>query len=360
MLWFFKRKKDKDEDEEDDEEEFESKPLKKKKSSTVPNLSKAKKENKPWGKKERYLVAGVFGFTILLSGILAMYARQWKLPGIPRLKLPEVNVFTPKKIVLTNEPNLDEQTTQDIEKIKQDFLLATSKLSGIYGFYIVDLSDGFSYGVNQNETFQAASLIKLPVMTGMFLASENGDLDLTDLYVLKDTDKIGGAGSLYYEPEGTAVTYQGLIELMGQQSDNTAFNISVNTLGENNIPSLISDLGLTDTSYDSNTTTPFDIGQFFRKLWEGRYLTKQNTDFFLHYLTDTSYEDHLAAGISEERVAHKYGREVHVVNDAGVVFADTPYVIVIMSKGVVESEADEIFPELAKLLHEGQIQINNE
>ena len=80
-------------------------------------------------------------------------------------------------------------------------------------------------------------------------------------------------------------------------------------------------------------------------------------------MTDTIYEDHLRAGIPEGvRVAHKYGREVHVVNDAGIVFSDNPYgpeapqgrgplVIVIMSKGVIEKEADNIFPELAKVVY---------
>jgi len=44
---------------------------------------------------------------------------------------------------------------------------------------------------------------------------------------------------------------------------------------------------------------------------------------------------------------------VHVVNDAGIVLTDNPFVVVIMSKGVVEKEADEIFPTLSKLVFEG-------
>jgi len=68
-------------------------------------------------------------------------------------------------------------------------------------------------------------------------------------------------------------------------------------------------------------------------------------------LTDTIYEEHLVKGIPEDiKVAHKYGREVHVVNDAGIVYVDNPYIVVIMTKGVIESEADEIFPELSKII----------
>ena len=76
----------------------------------------------------------------------------------------------------------------------------------------------------------------------------------------------------------------------------------------------------------------------------------------LKFLTDTDFEDHLTVGLSNETsLAHKYGREVHVVNDAGVVLSDNPFVVVIMSNGVVESEADDVFPTLSKIVFEGMI-----
>jgi beta-lactamase class A len=77
-----------------------------------------------------------------------------------------------------------------------------------------------------------------------------------------------------------------------------------------------------------------------------------NKDEILSYLTDTSFESWIAAGIPEGiSFAHKYGREVNVVNDAGVVFAAKPYVVVVLSKGVVEREADENFPVLSKAIY---------
>jgi beta-lactamase class A len=60
----------------------------------------------------------------------------------------------------------------------------------------------------------------------------------------------------------------------------------------------------------------------------------------------------LAAGIpASTDVAHKYGREIHVVSDAGIVFADEPFILVLLSKGVVEREADQAFPELSKAIY---------
>jgi len=86
---------------------------------------------------------------------------------------------------------------------------------------------------------------------------------------------------------------------------------------------------------------------------QGNIVNDKSRDEILDDMTNTIYENWLAAGIPEDvRVAHKYGREVHVVNDAGIVFTDEPYVIVILSKGVIEIEADEIFPELARSVYE--------
>ncbi|MBI3443509.1 serine hydrolase, partial [Candidatus Woesebacteria bacterium] len=65
--------------------------------------------------------------------------------------------------------------------------------------------------------------------------------------------------------------------------------------------------------------------------------------------------DWIVKGIPEDvRVAHKYGRELHVVNDAGIAFTDKPFILVIMSKGIVEKEADAIFPELARIVYDVQ------
>ena len=55
---------------------------------------------------------------------------------------------------------------------------------------------------------------------------------------------------------------------------------------------------------------------------------------------------------SEIEVAHKFGRETHVVNDAGIVFAQKPYFLVIMSKGVITREADDVIPTISDSVYQ--------
>lgn len=311
-----------------------------------PKRTRKKKEEPPkkWGRGERILVLSVLSSTVIVAVALALSARSWKLPGLPRIKLPSGALE--ETYVFEGKP-----PERDTTEVINEFNKITDEASGVYGFYVLNLNTEETYGANINETFQAASLIKLPVMAAMYSEDEEKHIDLDDIYTLRDEDKVGGSGSIAYEEAGTTFSYRELINYMGQQSDNTAFKICVDTLGVDFLNSYIKEIGMESTSYDTNETTPYDIGIYFKKLWKGKIIQKKNRDELLKSLTNTIYEDFIPAGIPDVRVAHKFGREVHVINDAGIVFAKNPYVLIIMSKGIVESEAEVIIPDIAELVH---------
>lgn len=345
-------RKDEDEDYEDQvRDEKESNNFRKFKDLYPQNKRKRKEPQKPWGRNERLLVLSIFLTTILLSAVLAVSARDWKLPGLPRFILPSFNFFEGQTIVIEGNKAGQEKSKKIIEKFKE----ATRNLSGVYGLYVVRLKDGSSYGIFEKEKFEPASLIKLPVLATLYKEAEAGNIDLDTKYTLKNSDKKIGSGSLSGKPAGTVLTYRDMARLMGKQSDNTAYGIIKRILGEGKINGEISDLGMTSTSISENSTSPYDIGTFFEKLYQGKIVSDKSRDELLGYMTDTIYENWIVAGIADTvRVAHKYGRETKIVNDAGIVFAKEPFVLVIMTKGVIEREADEIFPELAKIVYEGE------
>ena len=345
-------------DEEEDYEEVEEVVVKRRPKSESfrdlkpENRKRRKEPKKPWGRPERLFVLFAILLTTGGSGILALSARSWKLPGLPRISIPRLTLpsfLDEETIIIEGRKKDQEKMTKAIEA----FTSKTQKMSGIWGLYVIRLSNGFSYGVNEEEIFQAASLIKLPVMAGLYIQSEENLLDLDGKYTLKSSDKITGSGGLYSKPTGYEITYRNLIRLMGKQSDNTAFNIARKTLGDEKFNEIITKIGMSKTSLAENLTTPKDIGLFFEELMNGNVVNSENRNELLGFLTDTSYEAWISAGIPEgTQFAHKYGREVHVVNDAGIVQTDEPFVIVILSKGVIEKEADENFPELARIIYE--------
>jgi beta-lactamase class A len=310
------------------------------------NKKKRKEPPKPWGKKERLFVLIALLVTAGGSGFLALSSREWKLGGLPRVEAPKVEVPFMGSDTIVIEGKANDKTTSD--QVVSIFKQKTESLTGVYGLSVVRLSNGYSYGVNDKEEFTAASLIKLPVMAAMFAESEKGTINLDEKYTLQSSDKVGGSGSLYGKPVGYEITYRNILALMGKQSDNTAFRIARNKLGDAKVNEYIKKYGMVHTSLEENTTTPEDIAQFYEGLWTNNIISKRHRDELLDNLTDTIYEAWLAAGIpTGTKIAHKFGREVHVINDAGIVFAKDPYVIVVMSKGIVDQEGDTVFPELS-------------
>lgn len=203
----------------------------------------------------------------------------------------------------------------------------TKDLRGTYGLYVYRLDEKIEYGLHQDEVFPAASLIKLPVMLTLYQEAEKGNLDLAD--------------------------YKKMAEAMGKRSDNTVFNQLVKILGEEEIQRTIDDLGMSKTLFKKNETTPADIGLFFQKLYEGEVISAEHKNEILNFLTDTDFEDRIPAGIPEGiRVAHKIGTELGSFSDAGIIFADKPFILVIISKNARESEANQVLPKIAKIIWE--------
>jgi len=297
-------------------------PTKKFKDLNYQNKKKREEPPKPWGIKERLLVLSVLLFTVLTSGVLALSARNFKLPNLPPLNinLTELNPFREHTFVIGSKGS---KISEDkIENVKKLFKEATNSYSGMYAFYIYDLNGDYYYGYNHQKTMQAASLIKLPVM-----------------YMAMDKDKD-----------------LSLVEAMGKRSDNNAFRKTIEILGKENVNKEIYDLGMVKTSLDKNLTSPEEIGIFFKKLYNNELLDEDKSNLLMGHMTDTIFENYLRLGIPENiTLVHKYGREQRVINDAGIILTNKPFVMVIMTDGIIESEAEALFPKLTKLLYDNHI-----
>lgn len=346
---FRKKKKNHEDEEEQKDKERKRRKVKKLK----PERKRRKEPPKHWGKKERFFVLAILILTIGSSGFLALSSREWKLPGISRIKLPALNFpFSGEETIILEGDQERLRERKRSEEVTKKFNEETKALSGVYGLYVVNLENGFSYGVNETEIFEPASLNKLTVMAAMFIEEEKGNLDLESKYFLKESDKAIGAGSLHTKPEGYEITYRNLIRLMGKQSDNTAFAITRGLLGEEKIQEVTLRIGMKNTLLDENKTTPSDIGIFFEELWFGNIVSEENKNELLDYLTDTVYETLIPEGVPEDvRVAHKYGAETNVLNDAGIIYTPRPIVLVIMGKGVATKEAQTFIPEFTRIVY---------
>lgn len=309
-----------------------------------------KKNKKPrLTKTDRWLIVGILLFTTATS--LFFYFKERILSFPSKITAPLVITGGPTPKGFDPSPIL--------KKIKETLVDA----QGTYGVYVYRFGDNQEYGINYQEVFPAASLMKLPVILTLYREAEAGRIDLETKYLLKNEDKRLGAGILQGKPAGSVYTYRQLAEFMGQYSDNTANNVLVKILGVKKIQETIGDLGLKKTDFSKYETTPEDMGIFFKKLYKGSFINQTHREEILRFLTQTAFEDRIPAGLpSGVRVAHKVGTEIGVFADAGIVFPSVsggepsePFILVIMSKEAKEKEAKEIIPKITKIIwEEGQ------
>jgi len=273
-------------------------------------FGKKKEPTKPWDKKERLFILISLLITVLVSVFFSFSSGNFEIPKFPDFNLD--NIFKGETVIIGNEAAVKKAFRQKkAEKIITEFKNNTSNFKGTYAFEVIDLSDEFKFGVNQDAVMQAASLIKLPLM--LFVSGRVDDSKL---------------------------------EAMGKRSDNNVFTELVNKFGKTTIQDYIDSLGMKNTSLSENSTTPSEVGDIFLKLY------KDNNEKILGFMTDTIFEKWIKAGVPEGiKVSHKYGKEIGVVNDAGIIYSPNPFILVIMTQGVNEIEADRLIPELTKMIY---------
>lgn len=299
--------------------------------------NKVKTAGNPW------LVLGVLGGTVILSAGAGFAAR---FSGI------KDSIVNPKVIEVRNGP--DETVIKreiDWTRLQRDIENVIASSRGRWSVYVYDMEGKEGFGIDEEKVMTAASLIKLPVIVLAFAEAEKGTFDLDGKYTLSDNDKVGGAGSMAYASAGTVYSFRKMVELMGQQSDNTAFSVIVKKFGKNKVETEIEAMGMASTSYAENKTTAKDVGRLLEKLYGEELLNRKNTTEVLRYLTKTIFEDRIPAGLPEDtRVAHKVGTEVGVVADAGVVFAEHPYILVVLSEEENLNEGNKIIVGISTMV----------
>jgi len=303
----------------------------------IPGEKKRTRKKQP-PKGGRWTIVVLFGLTLLAIGIFYLKA---EIPVLwQKITLPLV--------ITSNQPP---KTKFDPSLVLNAVTDLTKDLRGEYGLYVYRFDDQNGYGLHQNESFPAASLMKLPAMLRFYQEVEKGNLDPETKYVLKENDKVLGAGILQGKASGSTYTYKQLVEFMGQYSDNTALKVMRQVLGDAKIQETIDELGMTKTSLKEFETTPQDIGLFFQKLYQGKVINNEHREELLKFLTKTAFEDWLPKGLPGNiKIAHKIGKDLGTFSDGGIVFAEKPFVMVMMSKDARELEANEVLPKISKIV----------
>jgi beta-lactamase class A len=171
--------------------------------------------------------------------------------------------------------------------------------NGDVGIYIKNLRTGKTVSINADTIFPTASIVKVPIMVGVFDKIENGELRYEGEHIYKDSLLYAGVDILGSFKSGEKILLKKLIMLMLTTSDNTA-SLWLQSLAGTGayINSIMEKIGLKYTRVNSRTpgrennrtiygwgqTTPAEIGSLFEQIYRYKVVSTKASDQMMRCL----------------------------------------------------------------------------
>lgn len=119
---------------------------------------------------------------------------------------------------------------------------------GVAGIQVVDLVEGRRFGANQDLVFPQGSAIKIAILLELFRRADTDPALLARRVEITDDVAAAGSGVLQHlTRRGSALSLEDVAVLMITESDNTATNVLIRTLGMDAINALMDRLGAPST-----------------------------------------------------------------------------------------------------------------
>lgn len=284
----------------------------------------------------------------------------WVLAGPAPFDQARGSLATPRP------PDLEPQSAVDLAQARQeiDALIAASGAEVAVAWRPLDAKRGEEILINPTLRFHAASTMKVPVMIELFRQANVRKLKLTDKvlvtnqftsiedgspFVLKATEDSDGET---YKAMGKTLTYRELVEASITVSSNLATNILIERLGARNIQATVDTMGASgmqvlrgvedQKAFDAgknNTTDAMGLLSLFDAIGRGRAIDAKASAEMIAILKRQTFNDGIPAGLPPGTpVAHKTGFITRIHHDAGIVFAARPYVLVILTRGILDRQ----------------------
>ena len=229
-----------------------------------------------------------------------------------------------------------------------------------------------------DESFHAASTMKVAVLIELYRQARHGDLRLDEPLTIRNEFHSLVDGSPFaldpqdddetelYRAVGETRTLAQLSELMITVSSNLATNLLMDKLGVDNIRAGVHALGADGMNVRrdledgkafeqglNNTTTASALLRLLEAIARGKAVDPESSRQMLAILERQTVNDRIPAGLPPGmRVAHKTGEITGIRHDAAIVFAARPFVLVVLTRGASSPEAaSALIAEITRQLY---------
>jgi beta-lactamase class A len=231
-----------------------------------------------------------------------------------------------------------------------------------------------------DESFHAASTMKVPVMIELFRQAAAGMLPLdTPVRVVNRFASVAD-GSAYtleaaddsetalYRREGQTETAVALCESMITVSSNLATNILIERLGVERIRATVEQLGgrgvevrrgvEDDKAFErglNNTTTARGLMTLLARIARLEAVDARASRQMIEILKRQKFNEGIPAGVPPGiAVAHKTGVITKIHHDAGIVYGPRPFVLVLLVRGLArEEDSARLIADLTRSIFDG-------
>ncbi len=201
------------------------------------------------------------------------------------------------------------------------------------------LESGRVYENRADQEFEAASVVKIGILSEAMARVHDREIDLAERWTLTDEKKASGSGTLLILDPGLNPTWNDLLTLMIGPSDNTATNAWIERLGLEKINGRMAALGfpryrlfakLPALTHSPETPSPWkgfrlglltprDAAEWMARVARGELLDRASSLRIFAYLDKEPTRLRIARRFpSEELWAGKSGSMHGVRNDAGI------------------------------------------
>lgn len=283
--------------------------------------------------------------------------------------IKQVTAFFICLFIFTKLPaqKTDKKLQHQIETLIKDF-------NGDIGVYVKNLKNNKIVAINADTVFPTASMVKIPILTGIMNKINKGELDYHQVLTYRDSLLYAGVDILGSFKDTEKIELSKVMMLMLTMSDNTA-SLWLQSLagGGTRINQILDSIGFESTRVNSRTTgrennrhlygwgqtTPREMATLMEKIAKGEIINKERSAQMLRLLGRNYWDEYAISQIpSDVFVASKGGAvdetrdEVLFVNGKGA-----RYVFCICTKNNKDTswnnttnEAWELTRKLSKLL----------
>lgn len=232
-------------------------------------------------------------------------------------------------------------------------------------YYFKLLNDWAVLWLNEDESFIAASLAKLPIAMTYYRLSEDAPGLLDKKITYKWTDFSNLTRSIWADEATFTWSYKvsDLINMMIAKSDNIAMHILETNLKENELSKTYQDLWIASINFDNWWDLGIsvkDISKFLRILYNSSYLSRENSEKLLSIMSRWTFKKWIWWAIPRDIIFSNkfwerwyYDKEEKQLHDCWIVYhPKNPYLLCIMTKWKNMDELTWVLKDLSKIVYE--------